>query len=177
MPMARPPPSSSSPPLGHNGKRLPLSPLLHSSSPPQTPQSPSPAPSPPLVPPPSNPSPDVKLEHRAATHKQSLSTGGASLSATAPAPGPTPSPPPPDALPANDPSCPFTSFGKGQDLVKCMFGFATGTLGGLGGVQYVVTDPSDNPDDPTPGTLRYGVLAYSPVWITFAADMTIDLEE
>ncbi|CAN1258164.1 Probable pectate lyase 13, partial [Linum perenne] len=46
-----------------------------------------------------------------------------------------------------------------------------------GGQIYVVTDSSDHdPSAPTPGTLRYGVIQDVPLWIIFAADMTISLK-
>ncbi|KAG6475021.1 hypothetical protein ZIOFF_064238 [Zingiber officinale] len=51
-------------------------------------------------------------------------------------------------------------------------------MGGKGGPFYVVTDPSDpDPVNPPPGTLRYGVIQEGPLWITFASDMNIRLNE
>ncbi|CAN0878578.1 Probable pectate lyase 13 [Linum grandiflorum] len=45
-----------------------------------------------------------------------------------------------------------------------------------GGQFYLVTDSSDdNPAYPKPGTLRFGVIQDVPLWIIFAADMTITL--
>ncbi|CAN6351692.1 unnamed protein product [Urochloa humidicola] len=59
-------------------------------------------------------------------------------------------------------------------LADCAIGFGRNATGGKYGDTYVVTDPSDdNPDDPAPGTLRYGLAQDAPLWITFARDMTI----
>ena len=42
---------------------------------------------------------------------------------------------------------------------------------------YIVTDPSDDPLRPRPGTLRHGATTIpGKVWITFARDMQIKLE-
>ena len=50
-------------------------------------------------------------------------------------------------------------------------------MGGKGGQIYVVTDSSDpDPVNPRPGTLRYAVVQDEPLWIVFAADMTIKLK-
>lgn len=50
-------------------------------------------------------------------------------------------------------------------------------MGGKGGQIYVVTDSSDSdPVNPRPGTLRYAVVQDEPLWIVFAADMTIKLK-
>ncbi|WOL05801.1 hypothetical protein Cni_G14532 [Canna indica] len=65
-----------------------------------------------------------------------------------------------------------------QRLADCGIGFGRAALGGKGGPFYVVTDPSDpDPVNPPPGTLRYGVIQEGPLWITFARDMTIRLNE
>ncbi|CAL9088947.1 unnamed protein product [Musa textilis] len=65
-----------------------------------------------------------------------------------------------------------------QRLADCGIGFGRDALGGKGGPIYVVTDPSDrNPVNPAPGTLRYGAIQEGPLWITFARDMTIRLNE
>ncbi|KAH7415431.1 hypothetical protein KP509_14G043200 [Ceratopteris richardii] len=61
-------------------------------------------------------------------------------------------------------------------LADCAFGFGEKTRGGKGGEYYVVTDPSDNAQEPGPGTLRYGIIQLQPLWIYFARDMTITLE-
>ncbi|KAK9089726.1 hypothetical protein Scep_028808 [Stephania cephalantha] len=61
-------------------------------------------------------------------------------------------------------------------LADCAIGFGSGTLGGKFGAIYVVTNPSDNPTDPQPGTLRYGVIQTKPLWIVFAKDMAIRLK-
>ncbi|KAF2295484.1 hypothetical protein GH714_033022 [Hevea brasiliensis] len=52
-----------------------------------------------------------------------------------------------------------------------------GALGGRGGQIYIVTDSSDrDPTNPTPGTLRYGVIQEEPLWIIFSTSMTIKLK-
>ncbi|EEF28369.1 probable pectate lyase 13 [Ricinus communis] len=64
-----------------------------------------------------------------------------------------------------------------QRLADCTIGFGQGSLGGRGGQIYVVTDSSDHdPSNPTPGTLRYGVIQNEPLWIIFASSMTIKLK-
>ncbi|GLT72221.1 hypothetical protein SLA2020_441750 [Shorea laevis] len=67
-----------------------------------------------------------------------------------------------------------------QQLATCSVGFAgkmTNNIG-RGLIQYVVTDPSDNPLDPKPGTLRYGAtMIGGKKWITFQRDMQIKLEK
>ncbi|KAK3137173.1 hypothetical protein QOZ80_5BG0448780 [Eleusine coracana subsp. coracana] len=60
-----------------------------------------------------------------------------------------------------------------QRLADCAVGFGRAAIGGKDGKVYVVTDPSDNPANPEPGTLRYGIVQDEPLWITFARDMTI----
>ncbi|KAF5746524.1 pectate lyase 5 [Tripterygium wilfordii] len=63
-------------------------------------------------------------------------------------------------------------------LADCAIGFGKRAIGGRDGKIYVVTDPSDNdPVNPRPGTLRYGVIQDEPLWITFANDMVIKLKE
>ena len=68
-----------------------------------------------------------------------------------------------------------------QRLAVCSVGFA-GKMRqnrGPGVVSYTVTDPSDDPVRPRPGTLRYGATllpsASNRTWITFARDMHIRL--
>ncbi|KAH7290510.1 hypothetical protein KP509_30G051100 [Ceratopteris richardii] len=61
-------------------------------------------------------------------------------------------------------------------LADCAIGYGSDAQGGKGGDIYVVTDPSDNPVDPAPGTLRYGVVQMQPLWIIFEGDMSITLE-
>ncbi|CAN6333884.1 unnamed protein product [Urochloa humidicola] len=58
-------------------------------------------------------------------------------------------------------------------LADCAVGFGRNATGGRDGDTYVVTDPSDDADNPAPGTLRYGLVQDAPLWITFASDMTI----
>ncbi|KAJ0099915.1 hypothetical protein Patl1_22131 [Pistacia atlantica] len=65
-----------------------------------------------------------------------------------------------------------------QRLAKCVKGFGCNTTGGEGGPIYVVTDCSDdNLVDPKPGTLRHAVLQNGPLWIIFANDMNIRLNQ
>ncbi|KAK6133286.1 hypothetical protein DH2020_032949 [Rehmannia glutinosa] len=61
-------------------------------------------------------------------------------------------------------------------LADCAIGFGSNAIGGKNGAIYVVTDPSDDPIDPKPGTLRYGAIQDDPLWITFQDDMAITLE-
>ncbi|KFK29603.1 hypothetical protein AALP_AA7G155700 [Arabis alpina] len=63
-----------------------------------------------------------------------------------------------------------------KDLADCAVGFGSSTFGGKKGKIYVVTNPSDNAQNPQPGSLRYGVIQDKPLWITFAKDMVITLE-
>ncbi|PON41497.1 Pectate lyase [Parasponia andersonii] len=66
-------------------------------------------------------------------------------------------------------------------LASCSIGFAGKMSGGNAGrgiVRYKVTDPSDNPVIPKPGTLRYGAtMIRGKVWITFQRDMRITLQK
>ncbi|XP_059643433.1 probable pectate lyase 16 [Cornus florida] len=67
-----------------------------------------------------------------------------------------------------------------QHLASCSVGYAGKMTNNVGGdvIQYKVTDPSDNPVNPNPGTLRYGVTHLSgKVWITFQKGMRIKLEK
>lgn len=41
---------------------------------------------------------------------------------------------------------------------------------------YVVTDTSDDPVNPKPGTLRFGAIQDEPLWIIFQRDMVLRLE-
>ncbi|XP_014513277.1 probable pectate lyase 18 [Vigna radiata var. radiata] len=64
-----------------------------------------------------------------------------------------------------------------QKLAECGVGFGKDAMGGKGGQIYVVTDSSDrDPANPVPGTLRHAVIQDEPLWIVFAADMTINLK-
>ncbi|KAL9673327.1 hypothetical protein QQ045_029583 [Rhodiola kirilowii] len=67
-----------------------------------------------------------------------------------------------------------------ERLATCSVGFA-GKMShdiGKGLIQYVVTDPSDDPVNPRPGTLRYGATVINgKVWITFQRDMRIKLKQ
>lgn len=64
-----------------------------------------------------------------------------------------------------------------QRLADCAIGFGKGAIGGRNGKLYTVTDPGDDPVNPKPGTLRYGVIQVEPLWIIFARDMTISLKQ
>ncbi|KAL0407245.1 UNVERIFIED_CONTAM: putative pectate lyase 16 [Sesamum latifolium] len=61
-------------------------------------------------------------------------------------------------------------------LADCAVGFGSNAMGGKNGAIYVVTDPSDDPVNPKPGTLRYGAIQTQPLWIIFERDMVITLE-
>ncbi|KAL1201743.1 putative pectate lyase 16 [Cardamine amara subsp. amara] len=63
-----------------------------------------------------------------------------------------------------------------KDLADCAVGFGSSAMGGKNGNLYVVTNPSDNAQNPQPGSLRYGVIQDKPLWITFSKDMVITLE-
>lgn len=66
-----------------------------------------------------------------------------------------------------------------QQLATCSVGYAGKMTNNIGrGVKsYVVTDPSDNPLNPRPGTLRFAMtnLGGGKLWVTFARDMNIKL--
>jgi pectate lyase len=65
-----------------------------------------------------------------------------------------------------------------QRLADCGIGFGRNALGGKGGPVYVVTDSSDrDPVNPVPGTLRHAAIQEGPLWIVFASDMAIRLNE
>lgn len=68
-----------------------------------------------------------------------------------------------------------TGVASVDSLMAQRLGFGRNTTGGLGGAIYHVTDASDNPDAPAPGTLRYGVMQPQPLWIVFDGDYTITL--
>lgn len=66
-----------------------------------------------------------------------------------------------------------------QRLATCSVGFAGKMTANTGpGVRkYKVTDPSDYPLAPRPGTLRYGAtMIPGKVWISFKKDMEINLK-
>ncbi|VFQ62660.1 unnamed protein product [Cuscuta campestris] len=63
-----------------------------------------------------------------------------------------------------------------QRLADCGIGFGKYAMGGKGGEIYMVTDSSDeDPLNPKPGTLRYGVIQEAPLWIIFQESMAITL--
>ncbi|KAK6928183.1 Pectate lyase [Dillenia turbinata] len=67
-----------------------------------------------------------------------------------------------------------------QKLATCSVGFAGKMWNNIGGgiIHYQVTDPSDDPVNPRPGTLRYGASKLrGKVWITFKNDMEIKLQK
>ncbi|GAB2268782.1 hypothetical protein Dimus_003727 [Dionaea muscipula] len=69
---------------------------------------------------------------------------------------------------------------KRQQLAMCSVGFAGKMHNNVGDdvTYYMVTDPSDDPINPKPGTLRYGVSRLTgKIWITFEQDMQIRLEK
>ncbi|KAL5975419.1 hypothetical protein ACLOJK_019741 [Asimina triloba] len=61
-------------------------------------------------------------------------------------------------------------------LADCSVGFGQAAVGGKFGAFYLVTDPSDDPINPKPGTLRYGAIQTQPLWIIFQRDMLITLK-
>jgi len=62
-------------------------------------------------------------------------------------------------------------------LGDCALGFGKNAIGGKNGKIYVVTSPGDDPVNPKPGTLRYGVIQEEPLWIIFSRDMVIKLKQ
>ncbi|CAL0309095.1 unnamed protein product [Lupinus luteus] len=63
-----------------------------------------------------------------------------------------------------------------QALADCAIGFGKNAIGGKFGAIYEVTDSSDNPTNPKPGTLRYGAIQTKPLWIIFSKNMVIHLK-
>ncbi|KAL1095833.1 hypothetical protein V6Z11_D06G182900 [Gossypium hirsutum] len=63
-----------------------------------------------------------------------------------------------------------------EALADCSVGFGKASIGGKYGPIYLVTTPYDDPVNPTPGTLRFGAIQSSPLWIIFATDMVITLK-
>ncbi|XWS48064.1 hypothetical protein CRYUN_Cryun13aG0040300 [Craigia yunnanensis] len=65
-----------------------------------------------------------------------------------------------------------------KKLATCVLGFGRKTTGGMAGRFYLVTDPSDNDMvNPKPGTIRHAVIQKGPLWIIFARDMVIRLNQ
>lgn len=62
-------------------------------------------------------------------------------------------------------------------LADCGIGFGRDAIGGKNGKVYVVTDPRDDPVNPSNGTLRHAVIQTEPLWIIFRNDMVIQLKE
>jgi pectate lyase len=63
-------------------------------------------------------------------------------------------------------------------LADCALGFGYKAKGGKGGPIYVVNSTDDGDlMDPKPGTLRHACIQPGPLWITFASDMTIKLQQ
>ncbi|KAL3341663.1 hypothetical protein AABB24_025933 [Solanum stoloniferum] len=62
-------------------------------------------------------------------------------------------------------------------LADCAMGFGSKVTGGKNGEFYVVTDNSDDYNDPKPGTLRYAVIQKEPLWIIFKRGMNIRLHQ
>ncbi|KAF2303699.1 hypothetical protein GH714_021344 [Hevea brasiliensis] len=65
---------------------------------------------------------------------------------------------------------------QSPSLADCAVGFGQAALGGKYGDMYLVTTPEDDPINPEPGTLRYGVIQTEPLWIIFDKDMVITLK-
>lgn len=63
-----------------------------------------------------------------------------------------------------------------QTLADCSVGFGKDVNGGKNGKTYVVSSPTDDPENPTYGTFRYGDIQAEPLWIIFAKDIFIKLE-
>ncbi|KAL9669299.1 hypothetical protein QQ045_006843 [Rhodiola kirilowii] len=61
-------------------------------------------------------------------------------------------------------------------LANCAVGFGKDAIGGRNGRIYVVTNNQDDPVNPKPGMLRYGVIQTEPLWIVFAKSMVITLK-
>jgi len=65
-----------------------------------------------------------------------------------------------------------------QQLVVCSVGYVGKMTNNIGKnlIHYKVTNPSDHPLNPTPGTLRYGASStQGKVWITFKRKWTLSL--
>ncbi|KAK8939843.1 putative pectate lyase 2 [Platanthera guangdongensis] len=62
-----------------------------------------------------------------------------------------------------------------QNLANCAVGFGASAMGGKYGPIYIVTDSSDDPINPKPGTLRYAAIQDNPLWIIFSRSMSIRL--
>lgn len=65
-----------------------------------------------------------------------------------------------------------------QQLASCAVGFAGQMINNVGNdvINYKVTDPSDDPLNPRPGTLRHAVTSIKgKTWITFKRHMNITL--
>ncbi|KAL6559942.1 hypothetical protein OROGR_005059 [Orobanche gracilis] len=65
-----------------------------------------------------------------------------------------------------------------HQLARCSVGYAGKMTNNIGrdATNYKVTDPSDDPLNPRPGTLRYAMTNIGgKIWITFARDMNIKL--
>ncbi|CAN6452861.1 unnamed protein product [Victoria cruziana] len=82
---------------------------------------------------------------------------------------------------ADGTKCQFQPCARGRKLPRCAVGFASSVTGGAAGPYLTVTDPSDDPLNPKPGTLRHAIEAAgkSPGggWIRFDRAMTVVLEE
>lgn len=67
-----------------------------------------------------------------------------------------------------------------QQLAKCSVGYAGKMTNNIGDdvVKYVVTDISDDPLNPKPGTLRYAMTHIKgKIWVTFERNMKIRLQK
>lgn len=78
--------------------------------------------------------------------------------------------------------CQYSPCAKGKKLHQCAVGFAQGVTGGAAGKYYVVTHPGDdNPNNPSPGSLRFALnfaqKRKGGAWITFKRSMVIKLRK
>ncbi|KAL5974607.1 hypothetical protein ACLOJK_031277 [Asimina triloba] len=62
-------------------------------------------------------------------------------------------------------------------LADCAVGFGQAAIGGKFGATYVVTEPSDDPTNPKPGTLSHAAIQTQAMWIVFQRDMLITLKK
>lgn len=62
-------------------------------------------------------------------------------------------------------------------MANCSIGFGKNSMGGKKGKIYVLDDPSADAVNPKISTLTYGVSQDEPLWIVFATDMVIKLQQ
>ncbi|CAM6041049.1 unnamed protein product [Sphagnum compactum] len=74
--------------------------------------------------------------------------------------------------------CDFNWESPRQSLADCVTGFGKNSIGVKNGQIHVVTDDTDyDVINPAPATLRYGAVKSEPLWIVFARNMMITLQE